>query len=67
MNKLLHRFILAGVLLLTAGATAHAQDKNFYVFLCFGQSNMEGYPGIPEEDKTSIRAFKCWRPWIFPS
>jgi hypothetical protein len=54
MNKLLHRFILAGVLLLTAGATAHAQDKNFYVFLCFGQSNMEGYPGIPEEDKTSV-------------
>ena len=21
---------------------AHAQDPNFYIFLCFGQSNMEG-------------------------
>src|SRR4051794_33332873 len=26
-------------------------DPNFYVFLCFGQSNMEGFPGIPEEEK----------------
>jgi hypothetical protein len=26
-------------------------DPNFYVFLRFGQSNMEGFPGIPEEEK----------------
>ncbi|HYV37672.1 MAG TPA: sialate O-acetylesterase [Gemmataceae bacterium] len=34
--------------------TAFAQepDSNFYVFLCFGQSNMEGYPGIEQQDKT---------------
>ena len=38
-------------LLLLAVAGAIAQDKNFYVFLCLGQSNMEGFPGIPEEDK----------------
>ena len=25
-------------------------DPNFYVFLCFGQSNMEGFPGIPKEE-----------------
>ena len=32
------------VLLLTAVAVmgVHAQDPNFYIFLCFGQSNMEG-------------------------
>ncbi|MEO6003095.1 MAG: sialate O-acetylesterase [Opitutus sp.] len=35
-------------------ACAHAQDKNFYVFLCLGQSNMEGFPGIPTEDKTGV-------------
>ena len=49
MNKSLKRFALAGLLLLSAGA--QAQDKNFYVFLCLGQSNMEGFPGISDEDK----------------
>ena len=28
-----------------------APDKHFYVFLCFGQSNMEGFPGIEPQDK----------------
>lgn len=41
---------LAGLLLV--GGTAGAQDKNFHVFLCLGQSNMEGFPGIPAEEKT---------------
>ncbi len=40
---------LAALLLVAAGA--RAQDKNFYVFLCLGQSNMEGFPGIADEDK----------------
>ena len=31
-----------------------SQDKNFYIFLCFGQSNMEGFPGIEEQDKTDV-------------
>ena len=29
-------------------------DPNFYVFLCFGQSNMEGFPGIEAQDKTGV-------------
>lgn len=33
---------------------ASAQDKNFYVFLSFGQSNMEGYPGVEEQDKGPV-------------
>lgn len=33
-------FVLIGMLLLTA--SAFSQDKKFYIFLCFGQSNMEG-------------------------
>ena len=42
--------LLAGLLL---GATnALSQDTNFFIFLCFGQSNMEGYPGVEEQDKT---------------
>jgi hypothetical protein len=42
--------ILVFALTLLVG-TVHAQDRNFYVFLCLGQSNMEGYPGIPPEEK----------------
>ncbi|MDQ5980384.1 MAG: hypothetical protein QG602_3361 [Verrucomicrobiota bacterium] len=50
MQPSLCRLLLAGLLL--AGAVARAQDKNFHVFLCLGQSNMEGFPGIPAEEKT---------------
>ena len=49
MHPSLPRLLLAGMLLL--GAAGHAQDRNFYIFLCLGQSNMEGFPGIPEEDR----------------
>lgn len=51
MNKLRKGFCCLVVGLLIAGAMARAQDKNFHVFLCLGQSNMEGFPGIPEEEK----------------
>jgi hypothetical protein len=40
--------LLAGLLF---GDAACAPDPNFHVFLCLGQSNMEGFPGIPEEEK----------------
>ena len=48
--RLLLRSVAAIAAILLA-ASVHAQDKNFYVFLCLGQSNMEGFPGIPDEDK----------------
>jgi len=46
-------------LLLLAGlvsilATAQAQDKNFYIFLSFGQSNMEGNARIRPEDTVGV-------------
>lgn len=44
--------MLAALLLLST--KAFAQDKNFYVFLCLGQSNMEGYPGIEEQDQGPV-------------
>lgn len=44
--------ILAGLLVLGRGA--FAQDTNLWIFLCFGQSNMEGFPGIDEQDKTGV-------------
>jgi hypothetical protein len=33
---------------------AAAADPNFHVYLAFGQSNMEGFPGIEEADKANI-------------
>jgi hypothetical protein len=52
MNPSLRRLLFIGWLLCTAHA--FAQDKNFYVFLCLGQSNMEGFPGIRDEDKGPV-------------
>jgi alpha-L-fucosidase 2 len=44
--------VVAG--LLVVSTNAFAQDTNFWIFLCFGQSNMEGFPGIEEQDKTGV-------------
>jgi hypothetical protein len=46
--------VLAGLLLLNANA--FSQDTNLWIFVCFGQSNMEGYPGIQEQDKGPVDA-----------
>jgi Carbohydrate esterase, sialic acid-specific acetylesterase len=40
--------------LLLIELNAFSQDTNLFVFLCFGQSNMEGFPGIEEQDKGSV-------------
>ena len=45
-------FLLTGLLLFPVNAWA--QDPNFYIFLCFGQSNMEGFPGIEAQDKEGV-------------
>jgi len=42
--------LLAGLLVLTINISA--QDSNFYIYLCFGQSNMEGQGKIEGKDKT---------------
>ncbi len=44
--------VLAGLFLLNVNA--FSQNTNFWIFLCFGQSNMEGYPGIQDEDKGPV-------------
>ncbi len=44
--------LVAGFLLFTA--KAFSADTNFWIFLCFGQSNMEGFPGIEAADKESV-------------
>ena len=52
MMKVLQALMVwAGLLLLSA--PAYGQDQKFYVFLCFGQSNMEGH-AKPEAQDTTV-------------
>src|SRR5215831_15663888 len=44
--------LLAGLFL--TQMNVFSQDTNFYIFVCFGQSNMEGYPGIEAQDKGPV-------------
>jgi len=53
MKTPLSSLVLALLVTLSPGV-ARAQDRDFHVFLCLGQSNMEGFPGIPEEDKAFV-------------
>jgi alpha-L-arabinofuranosidase len=53
MKKKTGLFMLAVLLTVTTNLVADP-IPNFYVFLCFGQSNMEGFPGIEEQDKTAV-------------
>jgi alpha-L-fucosidase 2 len=59
-------FLLAAVLWFHTNA--FSQDPNFYVFLCFGQSNMEGFPGVEEQDKATVdKRFQLLAAVDFPS
>ncbi len=52
MKGSLRLLLLAGWL--CCHTSAAGQDTNFWIFLCFGQSNMEGYPGLEEQDKSGV-------------
>jgi len=50
-----------GILLITGfllTINSYSQDKNFYIFLCFGQSNMEGNARIEPQDTTVDSRFQ---------
>lgn len=54
-------FILKSFLLVTLivfASNISAQDPNFYIFLSFGQSNMEGQGAIENQDKTVDSRFQ---------
>jgi len=46
--------ILSMIAFIMCGHYAFAQDTNLWIFLCFGQSNMEGFPGLEDQDKTNV-------------
>lgn len=51
----MRRHVLIALLTCFALSTnVFGQNTNFWIFLCFGQSNMEGFPGIEEQDKTGV-------------
>jgi hypothetical protein len=55
------KFFLATSLLIDliiTSSNVFSQDKNFYIFLCFGQSNMEGQGTIEPQDKQVDSRFK---------
>jgi len=58
-------FLMA--VLLSFYTNAFSQDPNFYIFLCFGQSNMEGFPGVEEQDKTGDKRFRVLAAVDFPN
>lgn len=52
MKRILTGLVLTGVTLLDLSAVA--QDKNFFIFLCLGQSNMEGNAKIEPQDTVNV-------------
>lgn len=55
MKKIIFPALL-GLMLL--GTSAFSQNPNFHIYLCFGQSNMEGVGPIEEQDLTGNSRFK---------
>jgi hypothetical protein len=55
--KMKHR-LLAFVVLILLSTSSFSQDKKFYIFLCFGQSNMEGNARIEPQDTTVNNRFQ---------
>lgn len=51
--------LLVGFLLLTV--KVFSQDPNFYIYLCFGQSNMEGQGTIEDQDKIVDDRFQVFQ------
>jgi len=63
MKKVKIKFIIyIGLLLLNMNL--FAQDSNFYIYLCFGQSNMEGQGVIEEQDKTVDSRFQVMQTMV---
>jgi hypothetical protein len=52
----MRRFLLIGLLLLST--KVFPQDPNFHIYLCFGQSNMEGQGTIETIDRTVDSRFR---------
>jgi hypothetical protein len=45
------------LILILSAANVFSQDQNFYIFLCFGQSNMEGHARFEPQDTVVDKRF----------
>ena len=68
MRKKPRLVLLAAAVIVAVNTPALAAepDPKFYIFLCFGQSNMEGFPGIEGQDKAEVERFKMLAAVDFP-
>lgn len=51
---MIKRILLAACILAGCLAAGHAQDKNFHIYLAFGQSNMEGNAKVEHQDSLGV-------------
>ncbi|WP_461633022.1 sialate O-acetylesterase [Labilibaculum euxinus] len=58
MNSKLNFKFLLFLVAVTLTSEAYSQDPNFHIYLCFGQSNMEGQGAIEEQDTTVDSRFQ---------
>ncbi len=59
--KTLNILIFVFLALQLFSTKSFAQDRNFYIFLCFGQSNMQGAAKIESEDTTVNSRFQVFQ------
>jgi hypothetical protein len=50
--------LLVFIVFILLSSNAFSKDKNFYIFLCIGQSNMEGNARIESQDTTVDKRFQ---------
>jgi hypothetical protein len=60
MRRKLASLVLVVLFASAANVFAQQPDPNFYIFLCFGQSNMEGSAPIEDQDKTVDDRFQVF-------
>jgi len=60
-NQISNAKILLLLALILFGTKIFSQNQNFYIFLCFGQSNMEGVGPIESQDKIVDSRFKLFQ------
>lgn len=53
-NSLLTRIVLLLCFMGGALVTKAAPDPNFHIYICWGQSNMEGNATVPDSEKTGV-------------
>jgi hypothetical protein len=60
MQKIIAKiFLLLGFILITT--KTFSQNPNFHIYICFGQSNMEGQGAIEPQDRTVNNRFKVFQ------